>query len=414
MSRTDYEKISARLDGYRDLVVKLQTDLTAIPAISPKSGGRGEAKKTAYVREYLASLGGWELESRDAPDPEAEGGTRPNLIARIPGRDASRTLWIMSHVDVVPPGEASKWTSPPWEARVDGDRIYGRGVEDNQQGMVSSMILAKALVEEGVTPHFNVALLFVADEEVGSTFGIQHIVKHDNPFSPEDLVVVPDGGEPDGSMIEVAEKAIMWTRFHVIGKMTHGSTPGRGINATRAAAHLITLLDGLYQDFPEKQDVFDPPISTFEPTKREPNVENVNTVPGEDAFFMDARILPAYSVDEVKERMRSYCDRIEERFGVKVEMEHPMLQAAAPPTDPDSPVVHALMPAIEHVYGVKARPMGIGGGTVAAYIRQAGIPAVVWARMDETMHGFDEYVLIPNIIGDAKVFAFVALDAGNG
>ena len=61
------------------------------------------------------------------------------------------------------------------------------------------------------------------------------------------------------------------------------------------------------------------------------------------------------------------------------------------------------------MYGVEARAEGIGGGTVAAYIRRAGFPAVVWARMDETMHAADEYVLIPNLLGDAKVFAFLAL-----
>lgn len=411
MGLSDFEKIARRLDSMRELVVKLETDLTAIPAISPRSGGTGEARKATYVREFLESAGVGEIERVDSEDPDAEGGLRPNMIARLPGRDASRTLWIMSHLDVVPPGDESKWSSPPWEARVDGDRIYGRGVEDNHQGIVASMILARALLEESVRPRWNLALLFVADEEVGSTHGIQHLIGTSNPFRPDDLVIVPDGGEPDGSMIEVAEKAILWTRFRVVGKMTHGSTPERGINATRAAAHLVTLLDGLYRDFPRKEEVFDPPISTFEPTKREPNVENVNTIPGEDVFYMDARILPGYELDEVKARMRSCCDAIAERFGVEVEMDHPQEEAAAPPTDPGSPVVKALQPAIKHVYGVDARPMGIGGGTVAAFIRRAGIPAVVWSRMDETMHGFDEYVLVPNIIGDAKVFAHVALDA---
>jgi succinyl-diaminopimelate desuccinylase len=274
------------------------------------------------------------------------------------------------------------------------------------------MILAKALIEESITPHWNLALLFVADEEVGSAHGIQHILETSNPFSPDDLVVVPDGGEPDGSMIEVAEKSIMWTKFRVIGKMTHGSTPERGINASRAAAHLITLLDNLYEDYPRSDEVFDPPISTFEPTKREPNVENVNTIPGEDVFYMDARILPGIALGEVKAKIRSYCGQVEEEFKVKVETEHPMEEEAAPPTDADCAMVEALRPAIKHVYGVDARPMGIGGGTVAAYLRRAGVPSVVWARMDETMHGFDEYVLIPNVIGDAKVFAFVALNAG--
>ncbi len=63
------------------------------------------------------------------------------------------------------------------------------------------------------------------------------------------------------------------------------------------------------------------------------------------------------------------------------------------------------------VYDVDAKPEGIGGGTVAAYIRHAGFPAVVWARMDETMHTANEYVLLSNLIGDAKVFAYLAMGA---
>jgi succinyl-diaminopimelate desuccinylase len=406
------EKITARIDGYRDLVIELQKGLTALPAISPRSGGRGEASKAAFIVDFLEASGVEDIVRIDAQDPEADTGMRPNVIARLPGVDPSRTLWIMSHMDVVPSGDESRWSSPPFEARVDGDRIYGRGVEDNQQGIVSSLLLVRALLESGIRPHWNLALLFVADEEVGSAHGIRHVLSGENPFRPEDLVIVPDGGMPDGSMIEVAEKSILWTRFHVTGKTTHGSTPERGINATRAAARLITLLDGLYEDFPASEKVFDPPISTFEPTKSEANVENVNTIPGEHVFFMDARILPSIPVPDVKARIRTYCDRVEHEFKVRIAIDHPQEEHAAPPTPPDAPIVKALQRAVKQVYGVGARPMGIGGGTVAAYIRRTGIPAVVWSRMDETMHGFDEYALIPNILGDARVFAHVAMDAG--
>ena len=57
MSLSDFEKVARRLDSMRELVVKLETDLTAIPAISPRSGGTGESRKAAYVEEFLSSAG---------------------------------------------------------------------------------------------------------------------------------------------------------------------------------------------------------------------------------------------------------------------------------------------------------------------------------------------------------------------
>jgi len=83
---------------------------------------------------------------------------------------------------------------------------------------------------------------------------------------------------------------------------------------------------------------------------------------------------------------------------------------AAPPTAVDAPVVGALKRAVKEVYGVDARPMGIGGGTVAAFIRRRGHAAAVWACMDETMHGYDEYCVLSNLLGDAKVFAHLLMN----
>ena len=53
--------------------------------------------------------------------------------------------------------------------------------------------------------------------------------------------------------------------------------------------------------------------------------------------------------------------------------------------------------------------MGIGGGTVAALFRHAGIPAACWAKLDETAHQPNEYCIIDNMVGDAKVFAHIML-----
>jgi len=155
--------------------------------------------------------------------------------------------------------------------------------------------------------------------------------------------------------------------------------------------------------------VFDPSISTFEPTKREANVPNVNTVPGQEVIYYDCRILPDYDLDEIKKFVRQISDEIEDRFNVEIKISHPHELPAAPPTPTDAPVVLSLLDAISDIKNVKPEAKGIGGGTVAAFFRRANYNAAVWATQDETLHGPDEYVKIDNILDDAKVFAHVAL-----
>jgi succinyl-diaminopimelate desuccinylase len=61
------------------------------------------------------------------------------------------------------------------------------------------------------------------------------------------------------------------------------------------------------------------------------------------------------------------------------------------------------------VYGKAGKAMGIGGGTVAALFRRAGFDAACWSRLDETAHQPNEYCIIDNMVGDAKVFAHIFL-----
>jgi succinyl-diaminopimelate desuccinylase len=210
-------------------------------------------------------------------------------------------------------------------------------------------------------------------------------------------------------MIEVAEKSILWLKFKTLGKQAHGSMPEKGINSFKAASFLVTELNNLYQVFPTKDPLFDPPISTFEPTKKEANVPNINTIPGEDIFYMDSRILPSYKVEDVEAKIKELSAKIEARFKVKITIEEHQKALAAPPTSAKASVVAALEKAVKRVYGKEGKAMGIGGGTVAALFRRAGFEAACWSRIDETAHQPNEYCIIDNMVGDAKVFAHIFL-----
>ena len=396
-------------------VVELQTALTACKALGPDNGGQGEAAKVAFIARQLEACGIRDIRQFDAPDPRVPGGVRPNLVARLAGR-SSRTLWLFGHTDVVPPGDVAAWSSDPWQVRQDGDWLYGRGVEDNQQAIVSMLLLAEALRKTGSTPELGLGLVFMADEESGSRYGLEFLLgSASGLFAPDDLYIVPDAGSPRADRIEVAEKGQLWLKCSTRGQQCHASTPHKGRNAFLAGAELVLALEkGLTAAFPQEDALFRPAHSTFVPSRHDANVDSINILPGSDVFYVDCRLIPQVVAQDVLQEARRIAATVAASHGVAIEIEVVQQQAAAA-SRTDSPVVTALQGAIGAVYGVEARPVGIGGLTVAAHLRQHGLPVAVWACIANTCHQPDERSSISNTCRDAQVFAHILMkgeDAG--
>jgi len=154
------EKLMEKIESYREDMIKAQVDICALKAISPESGGEGEYEKAQYIKNLVSFAD--EIKEYDAKDERAKNGIRPNIVAKVYGKDRSKAIWIMSHMDVVPEGDRSLWNSDPFKAVVKDGKIYGRGVEDNQQAVVSSIFAAKAFKDLGIKPEYDINLLFVS------------------------------------------------------------------------------------------------------------------------------------------------------------------------------------------------------------------------------------------------------------
>ena len=331
--------IAKIVESYRDEMVKVMCNLIRIKAISPDVGGEGELDKAEYIQSLLD---GFEVERFDAEDKRAKGGIRPNIVAKMEGKE-DRMVWIVSHMDVVPEGDPALWQTPPFEPVIKDGKIYGRGAEDNNQAIVSSIFAGKTILKLGEKPKLGLGLVFVSDEETGSKYGIQYLIKK-GIFDKDDLIVVPDAGNERGDEIEIAEKSIVWIKFKVHGIQSHASTPK--LNANRRAMKFLLELDRvLHERFNAKNELFNPPYSTFEPTKREKNVDNINTIPGLDVSYLDCRILPEYDVDEVIKVIEEVKKKYELRDKMPIEMEI-IQKESSPPTPEDSEVVLKLKKAI--------------------------------------------------------------------
>jgi succinyl-diaminopimelate desuccinylase len=389
-------------------MIDLQRDLVATPAIAPESGGEGESKKGKVLIDWLHRLGLGSTEVLNAPDKRVPSESRPNIVATIAGCEQDFQFWIMTHLDVVPPGDESLWQTSPFNLVEKEGKLYGRGTEDNHHGLVASIFAASSILEEGLVPQPTVKLLFVSDEEVGSAKGIRYLLDRHTLFGKEDYILVPDMGSPNGGMIEIAEKSILWLKFEVLGKQCHASTPQKGINAFVGGSDLVVRLNDLNRQFKQSDRLFDIPVSTFSPTKKEANIPNINTIPAEDIFYMDCRVLPSVDLEDVLDQIRAISAEIEREHGVRVK-HSVMHRERSKPTSRDAPIVSSLRHAVKEVYDIDARPVGVGGGTVAAYLRNAGYQTAVWAKLDTTAHTPNEYCVLDNLVGDAKVMARIMM-----
>ena len=164
-----------------------------------------------------------------ARDPE-----RPNLLARLKGRDEAPSLLLQGHVDVTPV-EGQSWQHPPFEGKnVDG-WVWGRGALDMKGGiamMLAAFLKAKA---EGLTPPGDILLLVLSDEEAGGDYGAKYLVEeYAGLFAGVRYALGEFGGFPlyvgrrRFYPIQVAEKQRCFLRAVVRGPGGHGALPMHG------------------------------------------------------------------------------------------------------------------------------------------------------------------------------------------
>lgn len=386
--------------------MEIQSLLTAVPALGPENGGQGELEKAAAIEALLSVCHFDDILHVNSEDVRVASGLRPNIVARLYG-ETPRTLWLFGHMDVVPAGQG--WQTDPWRACRKDDWIYGRGVEDNQQAITSMLLLAEGLRSLAITPPLTLGLVFMADEECGSRHGLAYLLKQaPELFDKNDLYIVPDGGTPDASSIEIAEKAQLWLKFTVHGRQCHASAPQNGVNALVIASRLIGRLAELDKIFPARNELFMPPYSTFVPTRHDANVSAVNILPGKDVFYLDCRLLPGTAPETVRNEVDKIVAETVADSGARVDVKVEHCQDASQ-SPADAAVVTSLEQAIAAVYGVKATPCGIGGATVAAFLRKAGLPAAVWSCIANTCHQPDERSSLSATCKDAAVFAHVLM-----
>ncbi|MCC7494876.1 MAG: M20/M25/M40 family metallo-hydrolase [Fimbriimonadaceae bacterium] len=174
---------------------------------------------------------------------------RGNLLARLPGRGEGRSLLWMSHLDVVPEGDASRWSRAPFGGELVDGWVYGRGSNDCK-GLVSPQVHALRLLARHRVPlRGDLRLAACADEEAGGTYGFAAVAAQRPEALQADLAINEGGGASvrlrDGRpavLVAVGEKGRLEAQFTLRGHSEHASMPWLADNPLDTLANLLRRL----------------------------------------------------------------------------------------------------------------------------------------------------------------------------
>ena len=359
-------------------VFELLADLIRINSVNPSyEGGVSEAGIVRYLAEYFEQHGieTWQQEAFPG---------RPNLIARIPGRNPSRRLIFEGHTDTVSAGGMS---IPPFDPVLSGGRIYGRGSCDTKAGLAAMAYAAVRLRQERVTPPSDIWVLAAADEEY-SFGGVRRFLAETGRSKVERSGAVV--AEPTGMRIAIASKGVLRWRIACHGKAAHSSKPHAGVNAIVNMARVIVDLE---QDNTLLQAAPHPLLGPA--TLNVGLIEGgrqVNTVPDLCTIEIDRRLLPGESIPKV---LAHYRDLLDPSLGAH--FEPPLLEDEALETPYDSDLVRFAM-GVASELGLDPAPIGVAFGSDASKFSRAGIPSIICGPGDiDLAHSAEESIELTQV-----------------
>ncbi len=387
------------------------------------------------------------------------GENRANLVASLNGND-DKLLLYNGHMDVVPPGNDSDWSSPPLDATIKRKKyIYGRGTTDMKGGLVAMIIALKILKPFENELSGNLIVNAVADEETGGIFGTKWCLENPLKSKKPDFTIVGEasGLNPLPKAILLGEKGHLYVKLITNGISCHASMPSLGKNAIDMMSEIVIKLSKLKNYIPPAQ----PPM-TLEKLKslvaevfasreiferilnEQPMLNSViqslvnfsysvtmikagikeNVVPDRCEALIDVRLLPGQKVDSIIDGLKelilnetSY--NIKDKLGENNNEPYVFVETSDASEGSywkdweESNHLKTLHDIIEKTYNKKSFYLLLPASADAHYIRNSGIcpqTVIFGPGRGEKAHAVDEYIEIEDFINSIKVYALFAYE----
>jgi acetylornithine deacetylase len=358
--------------------------LISTPSVNPDLApdeNSGEAKIAAVIRDWFTahSVESWLEEA--APG-------RPNAIARI-GSGAAPTLVFCAHIDTV---STAGMTIPPFDPRVEGNRVYGRGSYDMKGGAAAILCAMAKLAKENLRGTVISAL--VADEEYAS-IGAQHFVAHHKA----DACVVT---EPSEGRLILGHKGFVWAEITTEGRAAHGSRWDLGLSAVARMGRIIAALDEF--DRATLRARTHPLVgAASQHCATVHGGAGLSTYAPSCTLQLERRTLPGESTAQVLSEIREVISAAGEEATIKLLLDRPPLVCPR-----EARIAECVRNAAQKIHGRAPEEAGVAFWMDAALFAAAGMETVNYGATGAGAHEAVEWADLDSAVSCAAVLAETA------
>lgn len=331
-----------------------------------------------------------------------EAGTAPveNLYARL--GTAAPNFCFAGHTDVVPAGDASRWSVDPFGGEIINGRLFGRGAAD-MKGAIAAFVAAvgRVLAEQGPPPG-SISLLITGDEEGVSINGTRKMLGWLAERGERlDACVVGEPTNPHalGEMIKIGRRGSLYGALTVCGAQGHSAYPHLADNPL---PRLLRMLSALTEGELDSGTAHFQP-STLALTSIDVGNTAGNVIPAQGSAAFNIRFNDSHTAASLEARLRQAFDAVGGAYDLRLTVSGEAFLT------PPGPLSERVADAVARVTGRRPELSTTGGTSDARFIKSV-CPVVEFGLIGETMHKVDENVALSDLEGLTGVYTQILRD----
>lgn len=356
-------------------VLALLKNLVARASITPEDAGCLD-----LIESHLKPLG---FNCERLPSSDVD-----NLWARL-GSEGPLFVFL-GHTDVVPPGPAEKWHSPPFEPTIRDGNLYGRGTADMKSGVAAMICAVETVIQSGIKLNGSIAFLLTSDEEGPAIHGTRKVIEVlEDRGEKIDYCLV---GEPSslsqlGDVVRIGRRGSLGGLLKVKGKQGHVAYPHLAQNPIHQAAQALAELTSKQWD--EGGHGF--PATTFQISNIHAGTGASNVIPGELDVVFNFRHGVVSSAESLQQQVHDILDNNQLNYELEWQV------SGAPFVTEQGALVDAVQQAVQAIEGIEP-DMNTGGGTSdGRFVAPTGAQVVELGPINATIHQVNEHVRVSDL-----------------
>ncbi len=322
-----------------------------------------------------------------------------NLYARA---GSSKPVFAFcGHLDVVPEGDASLWSSPPYAAAIKEGMLIGRGSVDMKSSVAAFVAAARDFLREEDFANGSIVVLLTGDEEGSARFGtralLEELEEKDKDFDAC-LTGEPTSDRVLGDRVKIGRRGSLSLRLQVLGKGGHSAYPHLAENAAHKFLPFLHALSTLSLDAGTKDGLFEP--SSLQIAGLTTDTQVSNMLPGRAEALVSIRYNPLHSEQSLLALLREMA----RTHGIEVATER--LSSAEVFFTPPNAFSDLVGAAIEEVCGCQPC-LSTNGGTSDSRFLYSYCPTLDFGPVGASMHTSDEHIAVDDVQRLTEVYRSV-------